>query len=237
MIYRLNHSEDRLSIAPYWIWDILESKSGETICFGEYELDRIWDIRGPSINRAGIAITIGVGLLALVISGCSRSDKMASLQTVEEVSPLGLESSSAVIPTPIEDASRSNFTIESSSSKYSIVVNTTDDLEAIDGNCSLREAIRAANLDKPVDACASGKGTDNIFVGAGVYRVATARPLEIRTDLALVGAGPRDSIIQVQGPISSDLITSIFSSSDVDFSITGIGLYLEPDFSGSSSLN
>jgi CSLREA domain-containing protein len=117
------------------------------------------------------------------------------------------------------------------------VVNTTDDEENINGNCSLREAIRAANLDKPVDACPSGKGVDDIFVAAGVYHLATADPLDIRTDLALVGAGPGESIIQVDGPISSDLITSVFNVANVDFSISGISIFRGPELSDSGTLN
>ena len=153
------------------------------------------------------------------------------------MSPLGLESSSPPVQTPMEDHSRSNSVIESSMSGYSIVVNTTDDQEIIDGNCSLREAIRAANLDEPVDACRSGMGADDIFVPAGVYHVETALPLDIRTDLALVGAGPGESIIQANGKNSSDLITSVFNIANVDFSISSMSIFLEPELSDSSSLN
>src|SRR3970282_626777 len=38
---------------------------------------------------------------------------------------------------------------------------TADELNA-DGDCSLREAITAANTDAPVDACPSGSGADTI---------------------------------------------------------------------------
>ena len=57
-----------------------------------------------------------------------------------------------------------------------ITVNETDDeldIPTGDGDCSLREAIRAANLDVPVDACPAGSGADIVSVPFGTY------PLEI----------------------------------------------------------
>jgi CSLREA domain-containing protein len=153
------------------------------------------------------------------------------------MSPSGLASSNPADQAPIENVARNNPAIEFSISEHSIVINTTDDEENNNGNCSLREAIRAANLDEPVDACRSGRGVDEIFVAAGVYHVATVAPLDIRTDLALVGAGPGESIIQVNGPISSDLITSAFNIANVNFSISNMSIYREPELSDSSSLN
>jgi len=52
-----------------------------------------------------------------------------------------------------------------------IIVNTTDDELNDDGDCSLREAIRAANSDSAVDACTAGRGADTITLSAGVYRL------------------------------------------------------------------
>jgi len=39
----------------------------------------------------------------------------------------------------------------------------------VNGNCTLGEAIFAANVDAAVDGCAAGSGSDEIFVPAGVY--------------------------------------------------------------------
>jgi CSLREA domain-containing protein len=50
-----------------------------------------------------------------------------------------------------------------------IIVTTTNDELNSDGDCSLREAIRAANLDIAIDACSAGSGTDTIVVPAGTY--------------------------------------------------------------------
>src|SRR3990170_5334510 len=55
-----------------------------------------------------------------------------------------------------------------------IAVNTsTDELNA-DGDCSLREAIQAANTDTAVDACPAGSGADTITLPAGTYNLTMA---------------------------------------------------------------
>ncbi len=59
----------------------------------------------------------------------------------------------------------------------SLIVNTSDDELNTDGDCSLREAIRAANSDTAVDACTAGSGADTITLPAGIF------------NLTLVGAG------------------------------------------------
>ena len=43
-----------------------------------------------------------------------------------------------------------------------ITVTTTDDELNSDGDCSLREAIQAANTDTAIDACEAGSGPDTI---------------------------------------------------------------------------
>jgi CSLREA domain-containing protein len=48
-----------------------------------------------------------------------------------------------------------------------IVVTTTADETVTDGNCSLEEAIQAANTDTAVDACPAGSGADTIVLAAG----------------------------------------------------------------------
>jgi CSLREA domain-containing protein len=74
---------------------------------------------------------------------------------------------------------------------------TTDDLSA-NGNCTLREALVAANTDAPVDACPPGRGPDTITIPAGVYVLSLAGPredaastgdLDVLSDVSVVGAG------------------------------------------------
>jgi CSLREA domain-containing protein len=50
-----------------------------------------------------------------------------------------------------------------------ITVTTTDDELNADGDCSLREAVQAANTDTAVDACAAGSGADVIHLPNGTY--------------------------------------------------------------------
>ncbi len=76
-----------------------------------------------------------------------------------------------------------------------ILVNTTDDALNSDGDCSLREAIEAANTDTMVDACMAGSGADNICVPEGEYTL-TLGPLLMSSDIQLLGAGADQTIIQ-----------------------------------------
>jgi CSLREA domain-containing protein len=50
-----------------------------------------------------------------------------------------------------------------------IAVNTLDDELNADGDCSLREAIQAANMDAAVDACQAGSGNDTVNLLEGTY--------------------------------------------------------------------
>ncbi len=83
-----------------------------------------------------------------------------------------------------------------------ITVNTTDDELNADGDCSLREAIRAANTDSMVDACTGGSGPDDIVFDATVVPgtfaltisgigedAALTGDLDITDDLTVTGAG------------------------------------------------
>src|SRR5574341_22687 len=69
-----------------------------------------------------------------------------------------------------------------------ITVSTTSDELNDDGQCSLREAIRAANLDMASGTtpgeCPAGSGTDTIIVPSGIYTLTIAGTNE---DAALTG--------------------------------------------------
>jgi CSLREA domain-containing protein len=69
-----------------------------------------------------------------------------------------------------------------------ITVNTTDDELNSDGDCSLREAVRAANLNVAVDGCTAGQAApavaDTIDVPAGTYILTIAG---VNEDAALTG--------------------------------------------------
>lgn len=111
-----------------------------------------------------------------------------------------------------------------------ISVNTTTDELNTDGDCSLREAIRAANLDQAVDACPAGNGADRINLPAGTYVLTIAGSsedaaqtgdLDITGDLILTGTGRADTSIDANG---LDRVFDLTGSPSVrisDVTITG----------------
>jgi len=84
-----------------------------------------------------------------------------------------------------------------------IVVDTTADVIADDGSCSLREAITAANQDLAIDTCAAGSGVDEIVLGPGTFTLALAGDdddnlvgdLDVRSALTVRGAGAAETVI------------------------------------------
>ncbi len=86
-----------------------------------------------------------------------------------------------------------------------IVVKTIEDDAIPNGNCTLREAILAANSDMPVDACQAGSGDDVILLPAGVYSLTVVGSnedlgitgdLDISASVTIRGQGSDVSIIQ-----------------------------------------
>ena len=74
-----------------------------------------------------------------------------------------------------------------------ITVNSTSDAAANDGQCTLREAITAANTDSPSGAaageCGAGAGTDTITISVtGTINLTGALP-EISTNMSIIGPG------------------------------------------------
>ena len=83
-----------------------------------------------------------------------------------------------------------------------IVVNTSADVEAADGLCSLREAVRAANTNAAVDACAAGTGNDRIGFSPTVGTMAitlSSGELTISDDLLIDGTMPFGNRTVVDG--------------------------------------
>jgi CSLREA domain-containing protein len=89
-----------------------------------------------------------------------------------------------------------------------ITVNTTSDEVNNDDDCSLREAIIAANTDVAVSGCLAGNGADTVNIPAGTYAFtlsgadengALTGDLDILEDLTIIGAGKSQTIIEANG--------------------------------------
>ena len=114
----------------------------------------------------------------------------------------------------------------------SIIVNSTADVVANDGACTLREAITNANNDNQSGStdCAAGSGADTITLPAGIYTLALAGnneelnasgDLDIRSNLAIVGAGAKTTVIQAGTNASNGvdrLFDILFASNTVSIS-------------------
>lgn len=98
------------------------------------------------------------------------------------------------------------FTIPPFEPPAGAVITVTTDLDNLTGNgdCTLREAIQAANTDAPVDACPAGNGDDLILLPTGVYILSLAGrsedanatgDLDILSSLVISGAGSAETII------------------------------------------
>ncbi|MCB0165412.1 MAG: CSLREA domain-containing protein [Anaerolineae bacterium] len=89
-----------------------------------------------------------------------------------------------------------------------ITVTTTEDEVKKDGDCSLREAIIAANQNQTFDDCAAGNGKDTINVPPGTYLLTIASTgnngaltgdLDLIEDIIVKGAGRTKTIINGGG--------------------------------------
>ena len=106
----------------------------------------------------------------------------------------------------------------------SILVNTLTDELNTDGDCALREAIRAANLDQAVDACAAGNGADTITLQANVTYTLTRvgaddtavnGDLDITDDVTIAGS---NTIIDANGATTLDRVIQVLAGNIVTIS-------------------
>jgi CSLREA domain-containing protein len=105
-----------------------------------------------------------------------------------------------------------------------ITVDATADAIADDGNCTLREAVRAANLNLAVDDCAQGTVDDVIVIPAGTYTLALAGEedvaltgdLDVTNPVAIQGAGAATTIVDGAG------LDRVFQIGGVTVSLSGL---------------
>lgn len=126
-----------------------------------------------------------------------------------------------------------------------IAVTTTSDELNTDGDCSLREAVRSANTNVAVDACAAGQNeqTDTITVPAGTYTLtlagndntAAAGDLDLLDnaavdDLVISGVGAATTIIQACSveqlaavcPSGQGIVDRVLNVFDAHVAISGV---------------
>lgn len=97
--------------------------------------------------------------------------------------------------------------------------------------CSLREAIRSANVDTAIGGCASGTGPDTIILPKGTYKLtipnAPTDPdednggsgdLDILADLTIKGAGAAKTVIDGNGAALGDRVFHVSAAASVTFS-------------------
>lgn len=82
-----------------------------------------------------------------------------------------------------------------------MVVDTTDDVVATDGFCSLPEAVAAANTNAAVEDCPAGSGAevDVITLPAGTYQPSSEMVLTDPAGVRFVGAGATSTSIEAAG--------------------------------------
>src|SRR6266508_431592 len=68
-------------------------------------------------------------------------------------------------------AAAASAALAAPASAATITPNTLNDDDTDNGNCTLREAIIAANTDAADDACTAGTGADEIKLQAGTYEL------------------------------------------------------------------
>ena len=107
-----------------------------------------------------------------------------------------------------------------------ILVNSTADVEADDGACTLREAAASVNSDTASGAtageCAAGTATDTVIFAlpSGSVIALVLQPVVFTEPVAIVGPGA-DALL-IAGIVERVLILDGTASSAYDFSISGV---------------
>lgn len=117
--------------------------------------------------------------------------------------------------------------ISSPVSAAGIVVNSVEDNEVDDTDCTLREAIIAANTDSPYRGCPAGSGTDTITLPAETYTLESQLP-NITSQIIIEGNSTANTIIQAS---ACNPITTPGECIPADYRVfrinTGSGLHIK----------
>ncbi len=118
--------------------------------------------------------------------------------------------------------------ISNSAQSAVINVNEFDDEMNNDGDCSLREAVEAANTDLEVDDCAAGSGEDQINLPPGEYTLSISianedgnqtGDLDILSNISFVGSGADITTIDANG-LGDRIFNVVFG--ELEVSISGL---------------
>jgi CSLREA domain-containing protein/uncharacterized repeat protein (TIGR01451 family) len=138
-------------------------------------------------------------------------------------------------------------TAQGQAATSTITVTTTDDDLAENGNCTLREAVQAANTDSAVDACMAGNGADVIYMTASTYPLTlsgagednnSTGDLDISSNITFLGDHPNGwSAVYGDGldrvfHITTGGITVTFQNIRISFGVvsgSGGGIFNESD--------
>jgi hypothetical protein len=127
------------------------------------------------------------------------------------------------------NAAEGTITVNVGAMPGATIVVTTTAQEApfvTNGNCTLGEAIQAANTDTAVDACAAGSGADIVEVPAGTYLLynpsGSTYSFTIGGTLTIRGAGMNETIIE--RPVNSNKYAFFNVASTANFTLQDMTL-------------
>jgi CSLREA domain-containing protein len=122
------------------------------------------------------------------------------------------------------------FGVATQAQAATIKVTTTADELNNQPPCSLREAIRSANVDTAIGGCASGAGPDTITLPKGTIKFTIPNAatdadednggtgdLDILADLTIRGAGAAKTVVDGNGPAIGDRVFHVGNAASVTF--------------------
>ncbi len=129
--------------------------------------------------------------------GAIEPDAMATIDVIVAATSTGVLRNTATVTAefgvPAGGVSASGDVI----AREPIRVNTTQQSSTLPGDCTLGDAIRAANTDRAVNGCAAGHGRDLILLPAGTYPMALA---QLKDPIDGPAALPKvESLIEIRG--------------------------------------
>jgi len=162
-----------------------------------------------TINSIGISGTNSADFTMFSSSGsmCSTGTTLgqgSSCWVTVLFTPKGTGTrTAAVVITDSIGATETIALVGSGVTTHLIVVNTTAQIASSPRDCTLGDAITAANTDTAVNGCAAGSGADTIMLPAGTFHLtrinnsnrAAATP-DISTAITIQGAGAGTTILE-----------------------------------------